>query len=286
MTAHPHDLTTGQWLRAAVQRVSCGSGRLCWLIARRIVGRGAERARAWWAGVTGWLAEAAGLAWLLRLGLLVGAGLVARKVLLAVGRSLGHAHGPEWLMWVFTAVWIIAAYRVGHPDWRPKPRPPEAKAEAEPEPEKETAEDGEEPGSREEQPETAAEQVPAGPPLPILPDLRIALARVGTPHAHLAVLAADLGTTPERVREALEKWQIPIEAVRMQGRGTSTGVKGGPAAHPSLALRPEDAAVVAAGQPANNNDNNGGGGLIVERPVEGMTIIRDPAETARRRHAV
>ena len=49
---------------------------------------------------------------------------------------------------------------------------------------------------------------------------------------------------------------VPVEPVRMQGRGTSTGVKGGPAAHQAIAPRPEDVAVVGAGQPGNNNSNN------------------------------
>lgn len=276
------DLTTMEWIRAAAQRISRGSGRLCWLIARRVTSRGAARARAWWAGVTGWLAEAAGLAWLLRLVLLIGAGLIARKVLLNVGRSIGHAHAPEGLMWVLALVWLITAYRIGHPDWQPP---------AEPKPEPEPAEAEEETAEDDDEPDAGAEHVPAGPWEPALPHLRIALARVGTPHAHLAVLAADLGTTPERVREALEKWGIPIEAVRMQGRGTSTGVKGGGAVHPALVLRPEDEAVVAAGQPRNNDNNNAQDrpaekGLRVERIGQAGTIIRDPAETARRREAV
>ncbi|WP_432010173.1 hypothetical protein [Streptomyces cucumeris] len=281
------DLTTGQWLRTAAQRISIGSGRLCTLIARRVIGRGAEHARAWWAGATGWLSAASGLAWLLRLGLLAGAILIARKVLLAVGRSIGHAHAPEGLMWVLAIVWLIAAYRIGRPDWQPP-------AEPEPETEKETAQGGEAPRATEEQPEPPAEtveQAPAAPPLPILPDLRIALARVGTPHAHLAPLAEEIGTTPERVRAALDKWAIPVEPVRMRGRGSSTGVKGGADVHPALALRPDDAAVVAAGQPANNNDNNAEDrtpekGVRVERIGQSGAIIRDPAETVARRHTV
>lgn len=292
MTGRRRDLTTMEWIRDAAQRIGRGSGRLCTLIARRFLGRGARKASAWRESVAEWLGEVTGAAWLLRLALLVGAGLIARKILLAVGRSLGHAHGPEWLMWVVTGVWIIAAYRVGHPDWQPKPEPEKAKDAddaAEASAAQEQPDDpGEDPGGTEDSDGTERETAPpapAAPPLPSLPDLRIALARVGTPHAHLAVLAADIGTTPERVREALEKWAIPIEAVRMQGRGTSTGVKGGPAVHPSLALRSEDAAVVAAGQPANNNDNNADE-PYVERPVEGMLIIRHPAETASRRHTV
>ncbi|MEE4598239.1 hypothetical protein V2J94_41460 [Streptomyces sp. DSM 41524] len=279
------DLTTMEWIRAAAQRISVGSGRLCWLIARRVTSRGAARARAWWTGVKGWLAEAVGLAWLLRLGLLIGAALIARKALLAIGRSLGNAHAPEGLMWVLAVVWLIAAYRVGHPEWQ-TPAEPEPGTESEQAPaeaEEETAEDDDEP-------EAGAEQASAGPWEPALPHLRIALARVGTPHAHLAVLAADLGTTPERVREALEKWGIPIEAVRMQGRGTSTGVKGGGAVHPALVLRPEDEAVVAAGQPRNNNNNAqdrpAEKGLRVERIGQSGAIIRDPAEAVSRRHAV
>ncbi|MEU8723534.1 hypothetical protein [Streptomyces antimycoticus] len=278
------DLTTMEWIRAAAQRISRGSGRLCWLIARRVTSRGAARARIWWSGITGWLAEASGLAWLLRLALLAGAAAIARKILLAIGRNVGHAHAPEGLMWVLAVVWLIAAYRIGRPDWQP-PAEPESETEQAPaEAEEETAE-------ADDEPDAGAEQVPAGPFEPSLSDLRIALARAGTPHAHLAVLAADIGTSPERVREALEKWGVPIEAVRMQGRGTSTGVKGGAAVHPALALRPEDAAVVAAGQPTNNDNNNAEDdapekGLRVERIGQAGTIIRDPAETARRREAV
>ncbi|MFF4479463.1 hypothetical protein ACFY1A_20925 [Streptomyces sp. NPDC001520] len=282
------DLTTMEWIRAAAERISRGSCRLCWLIARRVTSKGAEKFSTWWESVTKWLGEVSGLAWLLRLGVLVGAGLIARAVLLAVGRSVGNAHAPEGLMWVATLAWIAAAYRIGRPDWAPKPEPEKPAAPAE---EAETAEDGEEPGSGEEQPEAGAEQVPAGPFEPSLPDLRIALGRAGTPHAHLAVLAADIGTTPERVREALEKWGVPVEPVRMRGRGSSTGVKGGAAVHPALAMRPEDAAVVAAGQLTNNDNNNTEDDtteteLRVERIGQSGAIIRDPAETAHRRHAV
>ncbi|MFF5589712.1 hypothetical protein [Streptomyces hygroscopicus] len=279
------DLTTMEWIRTAVERVSRGSGRLCWLIARRITSKGAARARAWGSGITSWLSEATGPAWLLRLALLVGAAAVARKILLAFGRSLGHAHAPEGLMWALALVWLIAAYRLGRPDWQPPVEP-----EPEPETEQPPAETEEETAEADDGPETSAEKVPR-PFEPSLSDLRIALARVGTPHAHLAVLAAEIGTTPERVREALEKWGVPVEPVRMRGRGSSTGVKGGGGIHPALALRPEDAAVVAAGQSANNDNNNAEDGapekgLRVERIGQSGAIIRDPAETASRRHAV
>ncbi|MBL1100130.1 hypothetical protein [Streptomyces coffeae] len=172
--------------------------------------------------------------------------------------------GTRWLMWPGAVWFLLAAWCAAAPG-----------AEGE--------EGDEEPGA-------SVEQAPAGPPLPILPDLRIALTRVGTPHAHLAVLAEEIGTTSERVREVLEKWEIPIEAVRMRGRGSSTGVKGGPAVHPTLALRPEDAAVVAAGQPANDN-NNAEGRPAEERvrvePIgQSGFVVRDPAEAARRRSKV
>lgn len=47
------------------------------------------------------------------------------------------------------------------------------------------------------EPAPAAEEAPA---LPTLQDVREAVSRVGTPHAHLAVLAEALGTTTDRVR--------------------------------------------------------------------------------------
>lgn len=285
-------LTTAVWCRVAVRRINRGTGRLFWHLAGRITRKGKAKGTSWWEGITGWLGEASGLAWLLRLGLLIGVAALARNILTAVAIAVLHrADAARWVMWPASIVWIIAAYRAGRIGWKPKPEKsakgdgPAEETVAQEQPDDEPSEDpdiAEDNGGAERE---TAPPAPAAPPLPSLPDLRIALARVGTPHAHLAVLAADIGTTPERVREALEKWAIPIEAVRMQGRGTSTGVKGGPAVHPSLALRPEDAAVVAAGQPANNNDNNADE-PYVERPVEGMLIIRHPAETASRRHTV
>ena len=250
----PGSPTTGQWLRRAVVRVSDGSVQLVLHGAARGILRLRDRGRK----VAAWLGEAEGFDKLLRIGLLLALGFVVRKVATAIAlwayrRIESGAWG--WPAFIAAGVWIVCAYRAGRPGWKPKP-PKETPA---PDAEQQGAE---EPAGVAAEPEvdTATEAPPAvpleKPPLPILPDLRISLARVGTPHAHLAVLAADIGTTPERVREALDKWQIPVEAVRMQGRGTSTGVKGGPAVHPALALRPEDAAVVAAGQPANNNSNN------------------------------
>lgn len=82
-------------------------------------------------------------------------------------------------------------------------------------------------GTSSEEPEPAGAAPPAEePPLPSHQDLHEALSRVGTPHAHIAVLAADLGTTAERVRAALAQMSIPVKDVRMKGRGSSTGIRG------------------------------------------------------------
>lgn len=263
--------TTGQWLRTAAQRISCGSGRLCTLIARRVIGRGAQRVGTWKESVADWLGEVTGIAWLVRLALLAGVALIARKILLAVGRSIGHAHAPEGIMWILTAAWLIAAYRIGHPDWQPKPetdQPPASETEDAPD---EDAKD-----------EPAAEP-PTRPAPPTLDQLRAARAAIGTPHAHVAALAEHLGTTTDLVREGLAAAQIPVGPVRMKGRGSSTGVRGEFLPAPPGPSSATPAGVVAAGQPANNDNNNAS---TVERPVEGMLIVRDPIETASRRHAV
>jgi hypothetical protein len=118
--------------------------------------------------------------------------------------------------------------------------------------------------------------------VPTFHELCESLARVGTPHAHIAVLAHDLGTTPERVREALDACGVQVEAVRMQGRGSSTGVKGDALPTP----RPTLGGVVGAGQHANNDNNNSPGadpekGLRVERIGQAGAIVHDPAESVR-----
>ncbi|MFJ7489728.1 hypothetical protein ACIQZB_00455 [Streptomyces sp. NPDC097727] len=93
-------------------------------------------------------------------------------------------------------------------------------------------------------------------PLPSHQALHEALSRVGTPHAHIAALAEDLGTTAERVRAALDQLGVPVEAVRMRGRGSSTGVRADKFPTPSPASAPPSGGVVVAGQPANNDNNN------------------------------
>jgi hypothetical protein len=278
--------TTTQWLRTAVIRVGEGSTHLALHLGRRAA------ARVWgvYTGARDWVGKSSGLDKAFRLGLLALAVLVVRKTSTALGRwAYGRIESGAWWPLLFGAagVWIVAAYRAGRPGWAPKPpktKPaPAAEEASETELERADPDDGEQP------PTVSLEK--QLPPLPILPDLRISLAKVGTPHAHLAVLAADIGTTAERVREALDKWQIPVEAVRMHGRGTSTGVKGGPAVHPALAPRPEDAAVVAAGQPGNNNSNNAFTTVDdEENPVRTHVLwhaqqSRDPARATREESA-
>jgi hypothetical protein len=270
--------TTVQWLRAAVHRIAVGSGRR----ATSIAAWAARRARGIWSGARAWLDEGTGLGWLLRLALLVIAAAITRKIATAVALAVYHrtADGRAPLLcWGLAAWWIVSAYRAGADGWEPKQRTQKPAEEEKQEPASEaTAEEDSEPG---------VEQPPAGPLLPSLLDLRIALARVGTPHAHIAALAAHIGTTPERVREALDGWEIPVEAVRMQGRGTSTGVKGGPAVHPALTPGSDIADGVAAGQPSNNDNNNADGaepeeGLRVQAIGVGGRLVHDPADVVRR----
>jgi hypothetical protein len=118
--------------------------------------------------------------------------------------------------------------------------------------------------------------------VPTFHELCESLARVGTPHAHIAVLAHDLGTTPERLREALDACGVQVEAVRMQGRGSSTGVKGGALPAP----RPTPGGVVGAGQATNDNNDNAPPagpekGFRVEAIGQGGTVVHDPSDAIR-----
>ncbi|MFF9894956.1 hypothetical protein [Streptomyces longispororuber] len=254
--------TTVQWLRQAAVRVYTGSSRLAIHLGRRTV----ARARAVYPRLRDWLARSTGLKWWVKIAALASAAALARKIGTAVlGGIYLRIESGAWapLLWIATAAWIIAAYRAGRPGWKPKERPAPESTGTKP---------------------SAADAAPAaeGPALPSLHDLRESLATVGTPHAHLAVLAADLGTTSERVREALLQHGVPVETVRMRGRGSSTGIKGD--ALPTRA--PSPGGVVGAGQPANNDNNNAPvaptqKGLRVERIGQGGRLITDPAETIR-----
>ncbi|MEU3700976.1 hypothetical protein AB0E82_01985 [Streptomyces anulatus] len=169
-------------------------------------------------------------------------GCILRLAVLAAGAYGAWLLIRRWpsVLWLAVPVWCWAAIR------------------AIPQETEQPNEDGEEPAPAAEQP----------PPL-TLQEVCEAVSRVGTPHAHLAVLAEDLGTTTERVREVLAEHHIPVEPVRMRGRGTSTGVKAGH--FPAPAAAPET--VVAAGQPANNNSNN----ASVKHHAGGARITVTPA---------
>ncbi|MFI8535372.1 hypothetical protein ACIGMX_34645 [Streptomyces aquilus] len=267
--------TTVQWLRAAIIRVGVGSGRRGAYLGAWIVHRG----RRTWQRATGWLDEGEGFGWWLRLALLLLGAAILRKIVTALAVGIWHrieSGSAPWLLWGAATWWVVSAYRAGVEDWKPKrPAAPDTPPESDAPPAEEQVELT--PADKAVDEDLAAEQLAAGPPLPILPDLRISLLRIGTPHAHITALADDLGTTAERVREALAKWGIPVEPVRMKGRpSSSTGVKGGPAVHPALAPRPEDVAVVAAGQPANNDNNNGFTTVQdEENPVRTHVVWRD-----------
>ncbi|SFK73826.1 hypothetical protein [Streptomyces pini] len=257
--------TTIEWCREAARRIHRGTGRLTLLLARRISRRGAAHASAAWGSIRRWVGAASGFVdWALRVGLLLLAAGLARKVLAAAAPALAdRVDSLSWLMWPAAVVWVVAAYRVGHEDWRPPVDEDEQKPKVEPV-------DGQ-----------GAE--PAGPPVLDRDRLVAALHEVGAPHAQFVPLAERLGTTTARVREACEKHRIPTrDGVRMRGRSTAAGV-----ARPDFPpfpspTGPAPGGVVAAGQANNNNDNNG---LVVERG-EGMTIIREPAETASRHTAL
>ncbi|MFY0511814.1 hypothetical protein ACOMD4_15730 [Streptomyces anulatus] len=156
-------------------------------------------------------------------------GCVVRLAVLAAGAYGAWLLIRRWpsVLWLAVPVWCWAAIRA-------------IPTETAEQPEDEGGDSG---------PAPAAEEAP---PLPTLQDVREAVSRVGTPHSHLAVLAEALGTTTDRVREVLAEHHIPVEPVRMRGRGSSTGVK---ADHFPTPAAPSDG-VVAAGQPDNNNTNN------------------------------
>ncbi|MFJ9758304.1 hypothetical protein [Streptomyces sp. NPDC101149] len=250
--------TTGQWLRTAGERIYVGSGRLFWLLARKVTGR----ARTSGQGVRAWLVETPGLNWLFRAGLLLLGALLLKKVIVAVAGGLARrVDAAPWLMWPLVIAWLIAAYRVGRPDW-PPPKAREAESEVTVE-----REDGE------------PHQVPSAPGAA---ELVAAVRQIGTPHAHLAALAEHLGTTGERVREGCAAAGLEVTAVRMRGRGSSTGVRGD-VLPPLPSPAPE--CVVAAGQPANNDNNNASGdepreGVRVQH-IEGGLIVYDLSDSQR-----
>ncbi len=238
--------TSRAWLKAAARRLTTGSERLAAHIARRT----AAWLRDTWARTMAWLSDATGLAWAVRLCALLAAAWVLRKAGVSLASAVARRIDQSaWLLWPALAVWIIAAWRAGHPDWKPRPAPAAAEATPEPAPD----------------PVSLAKDHPAGPSLD---DVLTVARALGTPHVHLAAITDRLKAPDGAVRQVLTAAGIPIGDVRMQGRGTSTGVKGTDIP-PAPSPYPEGAgAAVGAGQGANNSNNNvrvdrvGGGAQI------------------------
>ncbi|MFF3190534.1 hypothetical protein [Streptomyces misionensis] len=270
MSATP---TTVQWIRNAAQRVSRGSGRLTLWLARHITRRGADRLRAWGSGVRAWLGETSGFNWLLRAACLVVLGLIAREALLAVAGAAAHRADAvvSRLMWPASLLWLVVAYRMGREDWRPSDEQPEPVEPVEQQPEHD---------------QVAAEPAPvrAERPLPTPVQLALALHEVGAPHAQLVPLAAVLGTTTDRVRQACAAAGIRIRGgVRMEGRSVSPGVAAEdfpPRPHLPSPARPGADEALLGGVTSNNNDNN-----ATAVPIrEGLLLITDDADNPYRHH--
>ncbi|MEU4947709.1 hypothetical protein [Streptomyces lavendulae] len=247
--------TSAQWIRAAAARLTLGSQRL----AEHLVRRTAAWVRSVWTRTRKWLDDASGIAWVVRWVVLLVAVWELRKigvnVAAAAARRLDRSPG---LLWLALGLWLIAAWRAGHPDWKPRPAPAAAE-EPEPEPEEES------------ETVSLAKEHPAGPSLE---DVLAAARTLGTPHVHLAAIDERVKAPAGTARRLLTEAGIPIADVRMQGRGSSTGVRGAdipPLSYPSPGGVGD---AVGAGQRANNDNNNG---LRIEEGA-GMTIIRDPSE--------
>lgn len=177
-----------------------------------------------------------------------------------------------WLMWL-AAVWLLlTAWRAGRPDREPAAVP-----------------GGERPGKVEEQPAAEGEAGPVAPaPAPPAPgpslDTVLAAAReLGTPHVHLAAIEAHIKAPRGSVRPVLVEAGIRIKDVRMDGRGSSTGVRGADIPPPATPLGDAAVGVVGAGQGANNNTNNADGAPFREGPEGGypFRVEDDPANPAR-----
>lgn len=246
--------TTVQWIRRAGQRLSTGSARLATHLAARALYKG----RRIWNRGRNWLAEVSGVAWLLRLGMLLATAWILRKIstAIATGLYLTIANGGRpWLMWGAALAWIIGAYRCGHPDWKPKPLP---------EAEQDT------PADEEDQAATA-EQAPSGPPSVSPVELIAAVCDVGTPNAQLVPLAEHLRVTTDAVRAAAAGMGWPVKDVRQEGRSSSAGLRWDECPPPPPVTLPSG--VVGAGQLADDNDDDSG-----ERgPGEGLRVVHTDA---------
>lgn len=253
--------TTVQWLRAAVSRVAIGSGRRADQVASgvvRRVSRAYDRA-------SGWVREASGFAMLFRLGLLVAAAALLRRMAVAVGGAVcRHLEDGSRLLWVAALWWIVAAYRAGADGWEPK-----AQVSAQPE----ASADEVEAAASEAADEPAA-TVKSEPPAPPFSDVALvaAVRDIGTPNAQLVPLAEHLATTTDAVRAAAARLGWPVKDVRQTGRSASAGLRWDEApTPPPIAPSPAPSSgVVGAGQETDDNDDD----------VQAV-LVRDPANPRR-----
>ncbi|MGW1246940.1 hypothetical protein [Streptomyces sp. NPDC002535] len=219
--------TSAQWLRAAAARIATGSQILARDRTRRLVGW----VRSVWRRTMGWLGEASGIAWAVRLAVLLAAVWVLRKIGVALAVAVARRlETSSWLLWPALALWLIAAWRAGNPKRGPAP----AAAAAE---------------------EPTGEGPAAGMTVDEIRTLLITVFRLD-PQAHVAVLAERLTEITGRpwsaadVRAAVETAGGRVEkGVRMPGRSPSTGVRRATLPDPSPTPPPGPVAgVVVAGQ--------------------------------------
>ncbi|KAA6220017.1 hypothetical protein [Streptomyces filamentosus] len=218
--------TSAQWLRAAAARIVTGSQ----ILARERTRRLAGWVRSVWRRTMSWLGEASGIAWALRLAVLLAAAWVLRKIGVALAAGVARRlEASPWLMWPALALWLIAAWRAADP----KRRGP-APAAAEPVPED-------------------------GPAAELTTDeIRALLIRVFglDPQVHITVLAERLTEATGRpwstadVRAAVGAAGGRVDTgVRMPGLNPSTGVRRSTLPDPSPATPPAPVeGVVVAGQ--------------------------------------
>ncbi|MER6607365.1 hypothetical protein ABT282_15985 [Streptomyces sp. NPDC000927] len=265
------DQTTTQWVRTAGNRIAVGTNRICLICARRAAMKAVAKGRAWAAGVKEWLAESEGIAWLVKIGMLAVGALILRKIAIGGVTGLGYlAQSDAWrvLLWPAGAIWLIAAYRVGHPDWTP-PADPEQPENAE------KGAPAEGTVTAAEAPEESVEAPPADQLHPSTTMTRDQVAHLlhdvyseGS-GVHLAALAERLdrawflGHPPapwatRDVRSLLARHEVRVRpGVRVPPAGGREGVHRDDFL-PLPSTAPEDSvvAVVAAGQSDNNNGNN------------------------------
>ncbi|MFC8583309.1 hypothetical protein ACFUGD_01850 [Streptomyces sp. NPDC057217] len=264
--------TSAQWLRAAAARIAKGSELLALERTKRLIGW----VRSVWARTMGWLGEASGIAWAVRLAVLLGTAWVLRKIGLGIAGAVARRlESTPSLMWIALALWLIAAWRAGNP----KRGPASAAAEAE---------------------EPAVEGPLAGL---TVDEIRALLIKVfgPDPQVHVAVLAERLtgatgsGWEAADVRAAVEAAGGRVErGVRMPGRTPSTGVRRKTLPDPSPASPPPSVeGVVVAGQDSSTGAATAtptgsatpaperGGEPRVKPVGQGGVVVHDPAETVR-----